>query len=201
MAKKRGMARREFLTRATVTAAAATELTSAAEAGSDTPAEPDESPASNLDELERAVEGVLAGKRIGQPVFVRYTLPATGKARQTVARLVHMTQAVRRWIGQPLVRLYAVGSAEARTVSLTVQFRDGASALLSIVQGKGHGDGVDLFVVGNHGALHHDSASGPAWDGTAAPHKGQPDAKLTAVIERALRSGRPETVDTRRVTP
>lgn len=131
-----GIVRREFLAQATATAAAAGAASSGA--GSDAPATPDDAPATDLDELGRTVEGALAGKRIGRPVFVRYTLAETGKARQIVARLARMTQAVRRWIGQPPARLYAVGSLKEGPVSLTVQLRDGASALLSVVGGKSH---------------------------------------------------------------
>jgi hypothetical protein len=111
------------------------------------------------------------------------------------ARLALMTAAVGRWVGQPPTRLYAVGPAREGPVSLTVHFRDGTSALLSIVRGKSHGDGVDLLVIGNHGAIHYDSATAPAWDGTITPSKVQADAKLTAAIEGALRSGRPEALD------
>lgn len=193
MAKGKGMARREFLTRATATAAATGAVSSAA--GNEAPEEPVDPPATDLDQLEQTVEGVLAEKRIGRPVFVRYTLPETGKAPQTVSRLARMMQTVRRWVGQPPTRLYAVGSLKDGPVSLTVQFRDGATALLSVVRGKSHGDGVDLLVIGNHGALHYDSSTAPAWDSSAVHHKGLADAKLVAAVERALRSGQPEPLD------
>jgi hypothetical protein len=194
MARKAGMARREFLTRATTTAVVAAEFPAPAAAEADSE-EPADLPATDLEELERAVGAVVAGKRIGRPVFVRYTLPGAGKGRQRVARLARMMQAGGQWMGQAPARLYAVGSLKDGAISLTVQFRDGASALLSVVRGKGHGDGVDLLVIGNHGALHYDSATAAGWDATATHRRGEPDAKLVAAIERALRSGRPETLD------
>lgn len=193
MAKKSGLARREFLTRATATAAAAGAGSPAG--GNDDPPPSVDAPTTDLDALERTVEGVLADKRLGRPVFVRYTLPQTRKARQSIAQLARMTQAVRVWVGQPLARLYAVGSLKEGPVSLTVQFRDGATALVSIVRGESHGDGVDLLVIGNHGSLHYDSSTAPAWDGGVVHPKGEPEAKLMSVIERALRSGRPEALD------
>ena len=196
MAKKGSIARREFLTQATATAAAATELTApAAEAGGDAPAAPEDMLPTDLDALERAVEGAIAGRRIGRPVFVRYTQSDADRGERTAVRLARMTRTVRQWVGQPPTRLYVVGSAREGPVSLTVQFRNGASALLSVRRGKSHGDGVDLLVIGNHGAIHYDSATASAWDGTATYRKGQADAKLIAAIERALRSGRPETLD------
>ena len=77
-------------------------------------------------------------------------------------------------------------------MSLTLQFRDGATALVSFARGQPRGDGVDLMVLGNHGALYHDAGSAQLWDEPADDWPDRPDPDLLAAIERALRSGKPE---------
>ena len=145
-----------------------------------------------LADLHRAVQATIASKRLGRPVFVRYTLQGQDKADSIAARLTQITAAVRQWIGQPLERIYAVGTAESGQVSLTLQFKDGATALVSYAGSRL--SGVDVMVLGNHGALYHDAGSGNQWAEPTAAALDRPDAALLTVIERALRSGKPEAL-------
>jgi hypothetical protein len=146
----------------------------------------------DTDELSAAVEGVLAAGRIGQPVFVRFTLHGPDEGDAILDRLVRMVQAVRRWLGQALDRLLAVGSLERGQVALTLQFREGATALVSFARGRGHGDGIDLMLLGNRGTISSGPGTGPPWDSAPTAGKGKSDARLRAAVRRALRSGRPE---------
>lgn len=149
-----------------------------------------------LADLHRTVQSTIASKRLGRPVFVRYTLQGLEKPDKIVSRLIQATAAVRDWLGQPLDRVYATGIAAGGQVSLTLQFREGGTAQVSFARGKSHGDGVDLLVLGNHGAIYHDAGSANLWDEPAAPPAEPPDAALQVLIERALKSGKPETVGT-----
>lgn len=148
------------------------------------------------DNLHNAVQATIAGKRCGTPVFVRYLLQGTDKAEAMLAKLAQVSATVRQWLSQPLVRLHAVGSTDSGQVSLTLQFRDGATALISYARGQPIGGGVDLMVLGNHGAIYHDFGSGNL--GAEVPATGQtkPDALLLAALKRALRSGKPEAMPT-----
>jgi predicted dehydrogenase len=148
-----------------------------------------------LANLHRAVQNTLASRRLGQPVFVRYTLQGSDKGAALVAKLVQAAAAVRDWLGQPLERVFAAGSAEGGHVALTLEFRDGGSALVSFARGAVRGSGVDLMVLGNRGAIYHDAGSGELWDEPAAGLPDKPDPKLQAAIERALRSGKPEPAE------
>jgi len=145
----------------------------------------------SLTDLHRAVQDTIASKRLGRAVFVRYTLQGTDKPG--VPLLATLVATVRDWLSQPLVRLYAVGTLESGQVSLTLHFRDGATALVSYALGMPRGNGVDLIVVGNRGAMYHDAGSASFWD-EAALREGPKDATMQAAIERALRSGKPELV-------
>lgn len=145
-----------------------------------------------LSDLHRAVRSTLASKRLGKPVFVRYTLDGIEKPEALVPSLARAVAVVRDWLEQPLETVYALGAVAAGRVSLTLRFRDGATALVSASRSPARGDGLDLMLLGNHGALYHDSGSANLWDEPATAAD-PPDAALLALIERALRSGKPES--------
>jgi hypothetical protein len=198
MSRKDPLPRRAFITcaaGATATLAAAPAAAPTQEAAA-SPREPADLPGTDLDDLARAVQGVLSSKRVGKPVFVRFTLHGPAKAEEIVPRLAGMVAAVRQWVGEPLARLYAIGSPRTGQVSLTLQFQEGASALVSYARGKPTGDGIDFLLLGNHGSVCYDSGTGLPWDATARPGKEPPDPKLATAIERAVRSGRPVTLGT-----
>jgi hypothetical protein len=102
---------------------------------------------------------------------------------------------VRQWLGQPLEQVYAIGSAESGQAALTLKFREGATALVSFARGHPRGDGIDLMVLGNRGAIYHDAGSAELWDDPATPAD-RPDPATVALIERALRSHQPEPAGT-----
>ena len=143
-------------------------------------------------DLHRAVQSTLAGKRLGQPVFVRLTFQGLEKSEGVAPRLAQLSAAVQQWIGSPLEQLHAVGSAASGQVALTLRFRDGATAQVSFARAAPRGDGVDLMVLGNRGAIYHDAGSAELWDEAAVPAE-RPDPALVALIERALQSGKPES--------
>ena|SRR5690348_12761715 len=148
-----------------------------------------------LADLHRAVQAALASKRLGKPVFVRYTLHGPVRAEAVVARLTQLAGAVRGWLAQPLERVYAVGSPADGPVALTLQFREGAAALVSFAPGRVPGPGADVLVLGNHGALSHDAGDANPWEETEdLPDR--PDPQLQAAVERSLRSGKPEPLAT-----
>jgi hypothetical protein len=144
-----------------------------------------------LIDLHLAIQSAIASKRLGQPVFARYVLHGPPSADGIVPRLARTMACVRGWMAQPLDRVYALGSVESGHITLTLLFRQGATSLVSVVPGTSAGLSVDVFLVGNHGSLHHE-AGDTHWEEAAAI---PPDAASRSVIERALRSGRPEPVE------
>ncbi len=141
-----------------------------------------------LADLHRAVQTTLTSKRLGQPVFVRYLWSSPDKPETVLPRLAHVAATIRDWLGQTPERVYALGGAAAGQVSLTLEFREGASALLCWSVGKG----VDLMVLGTKGAIYHETGAADSWDEPATFPEARPDAELQSAIERALRTGRPE---------
>jgi hypothetical protein len=150
---------------------------------------------STLADLHRAVQSTLASKRLGRPVFVRYLLCSRDKAEAALARLAQLTAAVRDWLGQPLERVHAAGTPRGGQVSLTLELRGGATALVSWAAAPPRGDGLDLTVLGNRGALYHDAGAARLFEEGALGPPPAPDKALLALLGRALRSGRPEPAD------
>jgi len=145
-----------------------------------------------LTSLHHAVEDTLASKRLGTPVFVRYLLETQDKAGAVPTRLARTVAAIRAWLNQPVERIHALGQVKNRQVTLTVEFRGGATAVVGWSAGSARGDGVDLMILGNHGALYHDFGSAAEWNPDAARAEEKPDATLLTLIERALSSARGE---------
>ncbi len=152
-----------------------------------------ELPPADLDALEDGIQAVLDRQRIGRPAFVRYTLLGSLKQEELLPILSRMLDVVTRWLGQPIARVHAIGSIAAGQVSLTVQTAEGTTALVSIGQARTVGDGVDLMVVGDRGAICHDAGQGLVGCGSARYRQPAGEPKLLRLIEKALGSGRPET--------
>lgn len=147
---------------------------------------------SNLANLHRAVQATLTSKRLGQPVFVRYLWHSLDKPETVLPRLAQLADTVTAWLGQTLERVYAVGGIASGQVSLTLGYREGGSALVSWARSPTPGDGVDLMVLGNRGAIYHDAGGADLWDGPARLELSAGDARVQILIEKALRTGKPE---------
>lgn len=141
--------------------------------------------------LRRAVQATIDSKRIGTPVFVRLTLQGSEKDEALTSKLAIVAGLAVDWIGGAPDRLYAIGTSASGQVALTLQFPSGTSALVSFAHGPPRGDGVDMMVLGNHGAIYHDAGSAELWDEPAEAAGLTADPKLRARIAEALRAGKP----------
>jgi hypothetical protein len=148
-----------------------------------------------LADLHRAVQSTVTSKRLGRPVFVRYLFCGQDKAETALPRLAQFTAVVRGWIGQPLERVHAAGTPRGGQITLTLEFRGGATALVSWAAAPPRGDGIDLTVLGNRGALYHDAGASRLEPEAALGPPDAPDKTLLTLLERALRSGRSEPAE------
>lgn len=146
-------------------------------------------------DVQRTVQAAIASKRLGKPVFVRLTWQGLDKPEAMVARLARSVAIVQQWLGQSLEQVYALGAADGQ-VALTLRFREGATALVSFARGQPRGAGLDLMVLGNHGAIYHDAGNADLWDEPAADLSDKPEPAVVALIERALQSHKPEPTGT-----
>jgi hypothetical protein len=111
----------------------------------------------SLSDLHRAVEATLASKRIGHPVFVRYLFFDDLPTGEIFPRMSELVAAVHGWMRQAISKLHAIGSLQRGQISLMVQFEGGATALVTYASRKEGGRGVDLTILGNHGAIYHET--------------------------------------------
>ncbi len=149
-----------------------------------------------LADLNRAVQSVLSSKRLGQPVFVRLSVQRFEDDRPAFDRLVQLTGVVAGWLGQRLHAVHAL-AVEPGSVNLTLQFSTGGSAIISYVRTRPIGDGVDLLLLGNQGAVYRDWFAGDSpgnADGFFLPDDPPAGTRLREAIQRALKSGRVEPV-------
>lgn len=180
---KRRMDRRAFV-RAVGSAAG---VSGAAQAFASEPAEPaTEPPTGQLSDLHRAVTGVLQSKQIGVPVFVRYTLQLAWKDKSLVPPLAQLAGVVRGWIDQDLNKVFAT-EIGGELMTTLLEFAGGATALVSVVRRDRPPGAVDLMLLGNGGAIYHET--GPIH---ADLSEGKADAKLVRAIERSVQSKKPE---------
>ena len=149
-------------------------------------------PLTSLADLHRSVAAVIGSKRIGTPVFVRYTCQGSETGDAIIERLAQIAASARDWIGQPLVSLYAIGKVELGQVTLTLQFIGGASALVTFARGSR--GGLDLMLVGNHGTLYHDAGAARLWHVPPEFDLSAAEAAVVELIRQALRSSQPVAV-------
>jgi hypothetical protein len=139
-------------------------------------------------DLADAVTSASTSGRLGVPVFVRYLLHGPEAGEPVLRSLASAATLARDWLAQDLTHITAVGSLASGQTSLTLQFRQGGTAVISYAQSP-TARGVDLMILGNHGALYHEAAVWPL-----EPCGGEPEPALLALIERALQSGQPVAV-------
>jgi hypothetical protein len=145
----------------------------------------------SLADLHRAVDDTLATGRIGRPVFVRYSLYGLNPSRRLIDGVAALAATAIRWVGGQVEFITAIGSDTAGQLSSTLVFKSGESASLTSGRAAGPGSGVDLMILGSHGALYHDGGTSVLWSaGSADPGAGEP--RLAEIIARSLLSGQAE---------
>ena len=200
---KQRIGRRQFLSQAAGTTAGLTAMSHASPAPSPPSPLPQGErgeaeaalPGGSLDELSQAVRGTIASQRIGRPVFVRCTAQGPEQGNALIGRLARLAELAGEWIGQPMVRIAAVGSAESGQAALALDFKDGATALVSYAKGTARGAGVDVLVIGNRGSITFDAGSAPTWDCPPAWGEKRAEAQLLAAVEKALTTGKPLSLE------
>ncbi len=150
-------------------------------------------------QIDRAIRSVLASQRVGQPVFVRCLIQGSATGYEVEKTLARVTGLMSAWLNQQLQRIYALGASQGEGANLALQFRDGATALVSYLHEPGRGDDLNLMILGNHGAIYHEGCSALMGDEVNPFFSGQehPAVEVTPIldaVQRSLRSGQPESI-------
>ncbi len=136
--------------------------------------------------LEPVIGTRLAAGMIGPVVFVRANLEFTADHGLLVRVAASGMDSVARWVGSEVKNVYAQGGAKAGYVSVTVEFVNGASALVSAEAAHGE-PAMQLLIVGRNGTMRYDDFPAPD------PLRETPVAQEASVrwIEESLGAGVP----------
>ena len=144
-----------------------------------------------LADLHRTIQATLAGGRLGRPVFLRYLIRGSDDAASIRDCLAQAVALAGTWLGQSLATVYTLGSLESGHVSVALAFDAGATALVAYARTPPADAGVDVLLLGNHGALYHES--GPSGYPEEATGRGG-EAQILKLLLRALQSHQPESL-------
>jgi predicted dehydrogenase len=123
----------------------------------------------SLNDFHRAVWSALRSDRVGQPVFVRYHLRGPLADR---ALFQDLADTVGTWISRrpsfpAPSRLLGIGCEEQPGAVL--EFDGGACAVVTMVSVQSDGIGLDLTILGTHGAIYHSYGSGDIFEDDPPP--------------------------------
>ena len=136
--------------------------------------------------LDPVIGSRLAAGPIGAVVFVRANLELTADHGLLARVAAAGMESAARWIGSTAKSVYSQGGAKSGYVSLTVEFANGASALISAE--AAHAEPVvQLLVVGRTGTLRYDDFPQPS----QLAESPSPAAASIAWVEQSLRSAAP----------
>jgi hypothetical protein len=144
-----------------------------------------------LNWLEQSVASALRDGSVGTPVAVRLFVALGDDHGELTRAAAAGVAAAGRWLGAPLERLYAQGSAQSGQVSVIAKF-GGCTALVSaeLVRPGGRPE-VRLLALGSTGTLTHDDW--PGSDGIRVDLTPPEARRETDLIERSLREAVPLT--------
>ncbi len=145
----------------------------------------------SLADLHDTIQATLAGGRLGRPVFLRYLIRGNHDAATIGERLAQTVALAGTWLGQSLATVYTLGSLESGHVSVTLAFEAGATALVAYARTPPADAGVDVLLLGNHGALYHEA--GPSEYREEAIGRGS-DTHVLNLWLRSLQPHQPEAL-------
>jgi len=157
--------------------------------------------------LYQTVKHALDAGRVGSPVFVRYVAQIASGREELRGVLAEALAMANSWLGASPQRVYVQGCGDAGQLTATVQYSGGQTALLSVgvappvyAEALRTAPQIDLMLLGNKGALYHDSTSlslfALAAAGSVAPAEPLPISNpLMTAVEESLRTGKPTIVE------
>jgi hypothetical protein len=142
-----------------------------------------------MQSLHDTVEEILGTGRVGTPVFVRCAVQIATDDERIEDVLVRVLAMTCSWLKTSPLRIYAQSRDGSRQITVTVQYMDGQSAIVSVNAASDVAARVDFMLIGNKGAIYHDGdALSPEFDITAEPLP-VPEW-LVKAVERSLRIGK-----------
>jgi hypothetical protein len=147
-----------------------------------------------MQSLYETIKEILGTGRVGVPVFVRCVVSIAPEEEDIEEVLMKVLTMTNSWLGASPFRVYAQSRPKSGQITVTIHYLEGQSALVSVNAVPGLAASVDLVLLGNKGALYHDSESlSPDFDVTDEP---LPIPEwLIDIVDQSLQTGRPVVVE------
>jgi len=148
--------------------------------------------------LYKTVKSVLDSGRVGSPVFVRCVAQIASDREHLTDALAEVLAIAGLWLGASPQRVYAQGGKDAGQITATVHYLTGQTALVNVGTVKANGTPrVDLMLLGNKGAIYHDSLLLPsfAMPAGAVSHAEIISKSLMDAVERSLQTGKSAIIE------
>ena len=151
--------------------------------------------------LYKTVKEVLDSGRIGSPVFVRCIAQLASDREHLTDVLAKSLATASSWLDASPQRVYAQGGKDAGQITATVHYATGQTALVSVGTVKANGTPrADLMLLGNKGAIYHDSLLLPSLAIAAGPVAQTEQLPITRLlmdaVERSLQTGKSAIIGT-----
>lgn len=149
-----------------------------------------------FDMVYRTVSGAVEAERVGTPAFVRCIAQVASTRAELDANLCRALGAVAEWLGEPPRRVFALGGSESGGITVTAESERGRTAIVSVGLAFDRAPRVDLLLIGNRGALHHEGVPVPMIEGPDG-HISVPEAPagLMDAVHRSLSTGQVEALE------
>ena len=138
--------------------------------------------------LQQTVAATLKTGRIGSPVFVRCTASMAESPERLMAHFAQVAGSVNAWLADSAQRVYALGPAESGHLSVTLTYRSGRSAVLTVASAHDHPQ-IDLAILGSKGAIYHREQIDPVRDGSLEPRLPDQMDVLVRAVKGSLATG------------
>ncbi|MBM3237519.1 hypothetical protein FJZ31_14610 [Candidatus Poribacteria bacterium] len=149
--------------------------------------------------LYKTVKSVLDSGRIGSPVFVRCVAQIASDREHLTDALAEVLAIAGLWLSASPQKVYAQGGKDAGQITATVHYLSGQTALVSVGTVKANGmPRVDLMLLGNKGAIYHDSLLLPSFAmpaGTISRIGISISKSLMDAVERSLQTGKSAIIE------
>jgi len=150
--------------------------------------------------LYKTVKEVLDSERIGSPVFVRCIAQIASDREHLTDALAEALATANLWLDSPPQRVYAQGGKDAGQITATVHYVSGQTALVSVGTVKANDTPrADLMLLGNKGAIYHDSIILPLFAIAAGPVSQTEQLPITRLlmdaIELSLQTGKSAIIE------
>ena len=157
-----------------------------------------------MQSLYETVKEILGTGRVGTPVFVRCAVQMATEDERIGDVLVRVLAMTCSWLETSPLRIYAQSKDGSRQITVTVQYMEGQSAIVSVNAASGVAARIDFMLIGNKGAIYHDGeALPPEFDIAAESLSGRrvrgsrmpvPEWLVNAV-EQSLCAGKPVLIE------